>query len=257
MSLSKLKLNPEKTEFIVFGSKVQHWKISSHFPVSILGSLLHPVDLVRNLGVWFDAEFSFSEHVKRTCKACFLQMRDLRRIRQYLTPEVAVLAANALVSSRLDYCNSVFRGLSCFNQHKLQSIQNTLARIVTNHRKYAHVTPILKQLHWLPVKYRCMFKTATLVYEFLHSGSPSCFQPFLSLSSCSYSTRRSHPDCQYLTVPPFRSSVFKSVKHFDHSFAFHAPKIWNELPHDVCSAASVASFRKKLKTYLFAKAYPP
>ena len=127
---------------------------------------------------------------------------------------------------------------------------------VTNDRKYAHVTPILKQLHWLPVKYRCMFKTATLLYKFLHSGSPSYFQPFLSLSSCSKRTRRSHPDHQYLSVPPFRSSVFESVQHSDHSFAFDAPKIWNELPHDVCSAASVASFRKKLKTYLFAKAYP-
>ena len=141
--------------------------------VSILGSLLHPVDSVRNLGVWFDADFSFSEHIKKTCKACFLQMCDLRRIRKYLTPEVAVLAAYALVSSRLDYCNSLFRGLSGFNQHKLQSIQNTLVRIVTNNRKYAHVTPILKKLHWLPVKYRCIFKTATLVYKFLHSGSSS------------------------------------------------------------------------------------
>ena len=129
-------------------------------------------------------------------------MHDLRRIRKYLTPEVAVLAANALVSSCLDYCNSLFRGLSGFNQHKLQSIQNTLARIVTNHRKYAHVTPILKKLHWLPVKYRCIFKTATLVYKFLHSGSPSYFELFLSFNSCPYSTRHSHPDRQYLTVPP-------------------------------------------------------
>ena len=144
MSLSKLKLNPKKAEFIVFGSKAPRQKISSHFPVSILSSLLHPVDSVRNLGVWFDTEFSFSEHVKRTCKACFLQMRHLRRIRPYLTLEVTVLAANVLVSSHLDYCNSLFRGLSFFNRHKLQSIQNTLARIVTNHRKYAHVTPILK-----------------------------------------------------------------------------------------------------------------
>ena len=257
MSLSKLMLNPEKTEFIVFGSKAQRQKISSHFPVSILGSLLHQVDSFRNLGVWFDAEFSFSEHVKRTCKACFLQMCGLHKIRQYLSPEVAVLAANPLVSSHLDYCNSQFRGLSCFNQHKLQSIQNTLARIVTNHRKYAHVTPILKQLHWLPIKYRCMFKTATLVYKFLHRGSASYFQPFLSVSSCSYSTRCSHPAHQYLIVPPFCSSVFKSVKYFDHSFAFDALKIWNELPYDVRSAASVASFRKKVKTYLFAKACPP
>ena len=139
MSLSKLKFNPEKTKF------VQRQKISSHFPVSILGSLLHPVDSVRHLGVWFDAEFFFSEHVKRTCKVCFLQMRDLLRIRQYLISKVAVLAVNALVCSRLGYCNSLFKGLSCFNQHKLQSIQNTLVRIVTNHRKYAHDTPILKR----------------------------------------------------------------------------------------------------------------
>ena len=108
------------------------------------------------------------------------------------------------VSSRLDYCNSLFRGLSGFNQYKLQSIQNTL--VFTNHGKYAHVTPILHKLHWLPVRYRCIFKTATLVYKFLHSGSPSYFEPFLSFSSCPYSTRHSHPDHQYLTVPPFHSS---------------------------------------------------
>ena len=101
----------------------------------------------------FDAKLFFSEHVKKTCKASFLQMRDLRRIREYLTPEVAVFAANALVSSRSDHCYSLFRGLSCLNQHKLQSIQNTLACVVTNHKRYAHVTPILKRIHWLPVKY--------------------------------------------------------------------------------------------------------
>ena len=132
----------------------------------------------------------------------------------------------------------------------LRSFQHCIGhitRIVTNHRKYAHVTPILKKLHWLPVKYRCIFKTATLVYKFLHSGSPSYFGPFLSPSSCPYSTRRSHPDHQYLTVPPFHSSVFKSTKHFGLSFAFDAPKTWNELPQDVRCATSVASFRSKLK----------
>ena len=91
--------------------------------------------------MWFNAEFVFSEQVKKTLKVCFLKMSDLYRIRQHLTPTVAVLAANTLVSSRLDYCNSLFRGLSCLNQHKLQGIQNTLARIVRNHRKRAHVTP--------------------------------------------------------------------------------------------------------------------
>ena len=251
MSLSKLKLNPGKTEFIVFGSKAQRQKISSHFPVSILGSLLHPVDSVRNLGVWFDADFSFSEHIKRTCKTCFLQMRDLRRIRKYLTPEVAVLAANALVSSRLDYCNSVCPVSISTNCKVFRIPWLVLLQIMESmlmlHPFYRNSTG------W----YRCIFKTATLVYKFLHSGSPSYFEPFLSFSSCPYSTRHSHPDRQYLTVPPFHSSVFKPAKHFGHSFAFDAPKIWNDLPQDVRGATSVASFRKKLKTYLFAKAYPP
>ena len=115
----------------------------------------------------------------------------------------------------------------------------------------------LSKLKLNPVKYRCIFKTATLLYKFLHSGSPSYFKPFLSFSSCPYSTRHSPPVRQYLSVPPFHSSVFKSAKHFGHSFAFDAPKIWNDLPQDVRGATSVASFRKKLKTYLFAKAYSP
>ena len=100
-------------------------------------------------------------------------------------------------------------------------------------------------------------KPQHLCINFLHSGSPSYFKPFLSFSSCPYSTRHSHPDLQYLTVPRFHSSVFKSAKHFGYSFVFDAPKIWNDLPQDVRSSTSVASFRKKLKTYLFAKAYPP
>ena len=94
----------------------------------------------------------------------------------------------------------------------------------------------------------CLLSTVAcskLQHWFLHSGSPSYFEPFLSLSSCSYSTRHSHPDHQYLTVPPFHSSVFKSVKHFGHSFAFDAPKIWNELLNDVHWATAVAPLHTK------------
>ena len=118
MVLSEMKFNPGKNEFIDFGSKVQCQKISSHFTVNIVRSLLHPADIVKNIGVWFDTDISFSDHVQ-TCIACFLQICDLHRKGQCLTPEVAVLAANALVCSHLDYYNLLFRDLSCFNQYKL------------------------------------------------------------------------------------------------------------------------------------------
>ena len=80
LSTNKLKLNPDKTEFIVFGSKSQREKLDHSFPVNILSNLISPVDAVRNLGVWFDSDFSFSCHVMKVCKACFTHVRDLKRL---------------------------------------------------------------------------------------------------------------------------------------------------------------------------------
>ena len=256
LSTNKLKLNPDKTEFIVFGSKSQREKLNQSFPVNILGNLISPTDAVRNLGVWFDSDFSFSCHVRKVCKACFAHARDLKRLRGHLTHEATLMAANALVGSRLDYCNSLFRGLSALDLRKLQCVQNSLARIVANTTKYSHITPVRKALHWLPIKYRSIFKTAMLVYKFLHSGNPKYFEPFLIPRHSAYNTRRSQSDGIFLEVPHF-GSIFKSRKHFGLSFAYDAPMIWNDLPDEVRSANSLASFRSKLKSYLFGKAYPP
>ena len=135
MSSSKVKLNPDKTEFIIFGSHAQLKKSDPYLPVRIFGNFIHPAVVVKNLGVWFDANFSFADHVRNICETCFIQIRNLRRVRKYLTDEAALLAVKALVTSRLDYCNSLFRSLSSLNMRKLQCIQNTLARIVTNCNK--------------------------------------------------------------------------------------------------------------------------
>ena len=176
MSASKLKLNPDKNEFILFGSKKQRERLNACFPIDILGNPLHPTKSVRNLGVWFDSDFSFSKHIQNVCKGCFSQLRDFRNIRQFLTQDAAVSVANAFVSSRLDYCNSLFRSLSKVNLHRLQSIQNSAARIVTKLCKYTRITPVLRKLHWLPLQ----FKLATLAYKFIYTGFPKYFAPHLS-----------------------------------------------------------------------------
>ena len=108
----------------------------------------------------------------KVCKACFAHVRDLKRLRGHLTHEATLMAVNALVGSRLDYCNSLFRGLSGLDLCKLQCVQNSLTRIVANTTKYSHITPVRKALHWLLIKYRSIFKTAVLVYKFLLSGNP-------------------------------------------------------------------------------------
>ena len=207
--------------------------------------------------MWFDSDFSLSKHVQNVCKSCFVKPHDFRHVRRFLTHDVSVLVANTLVSSQLDNCKSLFRSLSKFNLRKLHCIQNSATRIVSNTSRYTSITSVLKKLHWLPVEQPTVFKTATLVYKFLHTGFPRYFAPYLSSYSSSYSTRRSQSDCNFLVIPKFYPSVHKSVKQFGNSFAFDAPTVWNALPDEIRASPSLAAFRKQLKTYLYTKAYPP
>ena len=177
----------------------------------------------------------------KVCKSCSAGVHDLKRLRGHLTHEAALMAANAQVGSRLDYCNSLFRGLSAMDLRKLQCVQNSLARIVANTTKYSHITPVRKALHWLPIKYHSIFKTAVLVHKFLHSGNPKYFEPFLIPRHSAYNTRQSQSDGMFLEVPHF-ASVFKSQKHFGLSIAYDASMIWNDLPDEVRSVNSLASF---------------
>ena len=162
-------------------------------------------------------DFSFSKHVQNVCKSCFIQLRDFRNIRQFLTHDAAVSVANAFVSSRLDYCNSLFRSLSKFNLHRLQSIQNSAARIVTNSSKYTRITPVLRKLHWLPVQFRSEFKLATLVYKFIHTGFPKYFAPYLSKIQ-NFNLKFTSPLSSLVSVSPLMLPLFgiRFLKTFVH-----------------------------------------
>ena len=129
MYQNKLKLNPDKTEFLVIGNKCQREKFVSEFPIDILGNQLSPSDHARNLGVNFDANFDFKRHINNTVSSCNYYIRDIRRIRKHLTLNSATALANALVSSRLDYCNSLLYSVPQYYLQKLQRIQNSLLEL--------------------------------------------------------------------------------------------------------------------------------
>ena len=207
--------------------------------------------------VWFDSDFSLYKHVQNVCKSCFVKLHDFRHVRQFLTHDASVLVANDLVRSQLDYCNSLFRSLSKSNLRKLQCIQNSAARVVSNISRYTSITPVLMKLHCLLIEQRTVFKTATLIYEFLHAGFPWDFSPYLSSNSSSNSTRCSQSGGNFLVIPKFYPSVHKSVKQCGNSFVLDAPTIWNALLDEICVSPSQASFRKQFKTYLYTEAYPP
>ena len=110
---------------------------------------------------------SFTNQINSLSKSCHFHIRDIRRIRHLLPLSAATALANSLVSSKLDYCNSLYNGISQANLNKIQRIQNTLARVVTNTTKFEHITPILKKLHWLPIKQRIDYKLCLLTYKTL------------------------------------------------------------------------------------------
>jgi len=120
---------------------------------------------------------------------------------------------------------------------------------------YAEIWTI--SLHWLPVRHQIHFKTASIIYKFLHTGVPAYFSPHLTRYTCQVNTRCSSPDNLYLHVPVYKPSVNKSKVHFHNCLSYDGTLLWNSLPHKVHSAPTVSCFGQRLKTHLFQDAYPP
>jgi len=121
------------------------------------------------------------DHVLRICRTSFYQLRLLRVIRGSISTETCTALVHAFVSSRLDYCNSLFAGLSDDLINKLQSVLRSAARLVLRKRKFDHITDDLRdQLHWLPIRQRIQYKLGLLVYKCLCGNAPSYLADMIS-----------------------------------------------------------------------------
>lgn len=248
MFSNKLKLNPEKTEFLLIGHEQQRRKYLSKFPLQLMDTSAMPARTAKNLGFVFDQSFSFGSHVSAVCKSCRYHIRDLRRIRRCLSLENAKTLAVALVSSRLDYCNSLLYGSAQKYLNKLQRVQNSLARVVTKSTQRTPSLPLLRSLHWLPIKFRIDFKICLLTYKTLKIQQPVYLHRMLAPYSPGRSLRSSRGDL--LTVPRTKT------KTGDRAFCVSAPTLWNALPASVRTSPTLGTFRKRLKTHLFALVFP-
>ena len=158
---------------------------------------------------------------------------------------------HALVSNRLDYCNSVMCGASVAVIRKMQMVLNASARLITGNSRYDHITPALRQLHWLPIKQRIQYKVALLVYKCLHNCSPDYLSDFcVPVSSLPWHRALRSADHGDIVQPRLRT-------HFGaRSFRVSAPAIWNSLPPSVRDhSLTLDCFKNALKTHLFNIAY--
>ena len=145
MCKNLLKLNQDKTELVVISSKFRNGPNLEYVPVG--DEFIAPELSVHNLGVVMDNCFCMEQHIKKTCSDANYHLRNISKIRKYLTQDSAQILIHAFISSKLDYCNSLLYGIPKYLVCRLQRVQNTAARIVTLTRKYDSITPIMFKLH--------------------------------------------------------------------------------------------------------------
>ena len=247
MKQNKLKLNEEKTEVLIVCSPRQRHKLTIA-QVSVCGTNISPTPNVRNLGAVFDQNLNMADQVTAICRSVNHQLRHIGKIRKYLSQEAANTLVHALVTSRLDNNNALLTNIPDNQIFRLQKLQNNAARVVSLTRKYDHITPVLKQLHWLPVSWRITFKVLLLTYKALHDLAPQ----YLTNMLVTYEPRQGlrSADQGYLNVPKTKLATYG-----DRAFSKVAPVLWNGLPVHIKTSKTVASFKSLLKTHLFKNAF--
>jgi hypothetical protein len=243
LTSNRLSVNPSKTEYLIIGTPQQRSKLMSS-DITFRGTIISPSQSTRNLGVIFDKDLSLKEHISSICKISYYHIRQLRQVRSSLDTNSAIVLANSLVSSKLDYCNSLYYGLPAISLNRLQRVQNALARVVVpSVRRHHHISPTLRSLHWLPINQRIDFKIASLTFKTLQYRQPSYLLEHLTPYVPTRNLRSL--DKHLLTVPDIRSANGR------RSFAFAAPTIWNSLPINLRSCLFLPTFLTGLKTHLF------
>ena len=222
MDSNKLKLNDDKTEALVVGTRSRTGVCYSEH-LNIGGSPIPFQPKVKSLGVVLDSSLTMSYHISSVCRSAYLELRRISATRPFLTTSATATLVCSRVLSRIDYCNSLLAGITSDQIARLQRIQNKSARLIFRKNRSEHVTPMLISLHWLPIKQRIEYKLATLAFRYFDGTLP----PYLSHCLSSYTPHRSlrSSSDKLLCVPRVN---LKSAGA--RSFQYQAPCVWNSVP---------------------------
>ena len=248
MTENQLRLNDDKTEALSFSPSKT---VSSSLPASIaINDLTIPFsESARNLGFILDDKLSMKAHIAKTCQTAFFELKRISSIRHLLSDDAAKTLVTSFVLSRLDYCNGLLMGVSNKTIQPLQKIQNSAARLVSKASRRDHVTPLLFQLHWLPVAERITYKIACVCYNIISGSAPAYLSELVQVYSPSR-TLRSSSDTRLFKIHKYNRKC-----HGARCLACYGPSVWNSLPLRIRHSTELSSFKVQLKTYLFSKCF--
>jgi len=166
MCVNKLKLNDLKTEFLLLRSPYQN-DVNTLHQINLQtgeATIIQSVS-ARNLGVVFDSHLNFHKQISQVVSSAFFYLRKIASVKKYIPSHLLSNLIHAFITSRLDFCNSLYYGIPDCELYRLQKILNQAARLLTGASKHQHITPILYQLHWLPVEHRITYKILTFAFQ--------------------------------------------------------------------------------------------
>jgi hypothetical protein len=250
MRSNRLQLNSAKTEVLWCSSARRQHQIPQSV-IRIGTDVVSPSVFVRDLGIYIDADLSMRTHVAKIVQGCFATLRHLRSIRRSVSMPVMRSLVVALVLTRLDYGNASLAGLTGQVLFKLQSVLNAAARLIFLARKFDHVTPLLRELHWLRIPERIQYKLALLAYKCLNGMAPPYLsREFRRVADTEGRQRLRSASTAELIVPRVSRPTIGG-----RAFPVAAANVWNNLPSRVTSSASLSVFKSRLKTELFSRCY--
>jgi len=171
-------------------------------------------------------------------------------MRKLLGPDVAAKLVTSLVFSRLDYCNAVLAGLPRSTIAPLQRVQNAAARRMARLGPRDHVTPTLKDRHWLPIEQRIVFKLCLLMH-LVHTGRAPSYQRSCVTASADVTSRPRLRSTSSQRYEPQRTRL----KFGERSFSCAGPRAWNSLPSSLHQLTDTGTVKRHLTTFLFQQVY--
>lgn len=234
MKANYLKVNPDKTEIMLFHPH----NVNTVSGLFLENKCIRFSKIVKNVGVKLDQHLTLKSHINHVVSHSYKLLKDIGRVRTFLSKKDLASLVHAVISNRLDYCNALFTCCSTKERAKLQKVQNAAARLLSG-KRFGPISKIRNELHWLQIELRIVFKIIVITFKIIIGLTPNYYDLTYKMYNCRPN------DFLQLKV------CFPNTKYGKMSFSYLAPRLWNLVPLEIRLIADVDNFKKKLKTLLF------